>query len=89
MVDDKANNNRRPVKNEQTQLYQVDWYDTDKNIQRKITSRLYRESWSQIDPEVANKKVHPEGLRIGLVKRMDMKEETYKEEETYKVEVVE
>ena len=63
--------NRRPVKNETSELYQVDWFDTDKRMHRKITSRLYRESWSQIDPERENKRVHPEGLRIGLVKRIE------------------
>ena len=74
MVNDREHSNRRPVKNEQTQMYQVDWLDTDKRLQRKITSRLYRESWSMVDPEVANKKVHPEGLRVGLVKRLEVSE---------------
>lgn len=75
MVEDHKDLTRRPVKNEQTGLYQVDWYDSDKKLQRKITSRLYRESWTQVDPEVANKKVHPECLRIGLVKRFEAAKE--------------
>jgi len=66
--------NRRPVKNETSGLYQVDWFDTDQQTLRKITSRLYRESWSQVDPERENKKVHPDGLRVGLVKRIEASE---------------
>ena len=67
LVEDREYLNRRPVKNESTGIYQVDWYDTDKKIRRKLTSRIFRESWSQIDPERADKKVHDERRRIALV----------------------
>ena len=67
LVEDREDLNRRPVKNYQTQLYQVDWFDTDQRILRKVTSRLYRESWTQVDPERANKKVHDERLRISMI----------------------
>lgn len=70
MVDDREALNRRPVKNVVTGLYQVDWYDTDKQMQRKITSRIYRESYSQIDPEIADKRTHNERNRISLVHRL-------------------
>jgi hypothetical protein len=72
LVEDREHLNRRPVKNEETGIYQVDWFDTDRRIQRKITSRLFRESWSQVDPERENKRVHPERLRIDLVKRLSV-----------------
>ena len=67
LVEDRECLNRRPVKNYKTQLYQVDWFDTDQRLLRKITSRLYRESWTQIDPERANKKIHDERSRIAMV----------------------
>ena len=67
LVEDRENLNRRPVKNHQTELYQVDWFDTDQRLLRKITSRLYRESWTQIDPERTNKKIHDERLRISMI----------------------
>ena len=35
----------------------------------RIVSRLFRESWTQIDPEREDKSRHPESLRIELVKR--------------------
>lgn len=74
LVDDREYLNRRPVKNETTGLYQVDWYDTDKRILRKLTSRLFRESWSQVDPERDNKRFHPERLRVELVKKPEKPE---------------
>lgn len=67
LVEDREYLNRRPVKNYETQLYQVDWFDTDQRLLRKITSRLYRESWTQIDPERANKKIHDERSRIAMI----------------------
>ena len=67
LVEDRDCLNRRPIKNQQTDLYQVDWYDTDQRLLRKITSRLYRESWTQIDPERVNKKLHDERSRISMV----------------------
>ena len=67
LVEDREYLNRRPTKNIQTELYQVDWYDSDQRLLRKITSRLYRESWTQIDPERANKKLHDERTRISMV----------------------
>ena len=66
LVEDRESLNRRPVKNQQTELYQVDWFDSDQRLHRKITSRLYRESWTQIDPERVNKKIHDERSRIAM-----------------------
>jgi hypothetical protein len=70
LVEDREALNRRPVKNEETGVYRVDWYDSDKRLKRSITSRLYRESWTQVDPERANKKFHDERLRVGLISRI-------------------
>lgn len=59
--------NRRPVKNAVTGLYRVDWVESNNRVNRTITSRMYRESWTQVDPERENKKAFPESLRIGLI----------------------
>jgi hypothetical protein len=67
LIEDRDNLSRRPVKNVETQLYQVDWFDNDQRLVRKITSRSFRESWTQIDPERANKKILEERSRIALV----------------------
>lgn len=72
LVEDREQLNRRPIKNETTGLYQVDYYDKDNRLTRKLTSRLYRETWSQVDPERNNKKRHDERLRIALVKRIPL-----------------
>jgi hypothetical protein len=67
LVEDREILNRRPIKNVQSQLYQVDWYDHDNRLLRKIRSHIFRESWTQIDPERLNKQVHEERLRLALV----------------------
>ena len=67
LIEDRDNLSRRPVKNAETQLVQVDWFDNDQRLLRKITSRSFRESWTQIDPERVNKKVLEERSRIALV----------------------
>ena len=71
MVNDREASNRRPVKNEQTGIYQVDWYDAGQKTQRKITSRLYRESWTVVDPERDDLKRHPNDSRISLSHRLE------------------
>ncbi len=66
IVEDRDVLNRRPVKSAGG-IYRVDWIETNNRVNRTITSRMYRESWTQIDPERENKTVLPEGLRIGLI----------------------
>lgn len=67
LVEDREHFNRRPIKNIETNLYQVDWADKEQGLTRRITSRLFRESWTQLDPERANKKLLDERSRISLV----------------------
>ena len=69
LVEDRELLNRRPIKNEVTALYEVEYVDTNDRLAHRIRSRLFRESWSQSDPERDDKKKHPESLRIGLAKR--------------------
>jgi len=66
-VEDSEFLNRRPVRNYQNNLIEVDWHDTDKKVVRHITSRLYRESWTQIDPEQLNRKFLHEEDRVALI----------------------
>lgn len=70
LAEDREWLDRRPVKNQETGFYQVDWYDSDKRVQRKLISRIFRESWTQIDPERADKQHHDERLRISLGARL-------------------
>jgi len=71
MVDDRELLNRRPVRNEETALYQVDSYDADNRLRRVITSRLFRESWTTIDPE-RELKHNDNRLRVGLIRRIEV-----------------
>ena len=80
LVEDREYLNRRPVKNQETELYQVDWFDTDQRFLRKITSRLFRESWTQVDPERSNKKFHDERLRISLIQNPKKFQQTQPQE---------
>jgi hypothetical protein len=68
LVDDSQVAHRRPLRNDNG-LYECDVVDTNERLTRRIVSRLFRESWTQIDPEREDKKRHPESLRIELVKR--------------------
>lgn len=75
LVEDSHNLNRRPIKNELSGLYQVDWLDTDARVLRKVTSRTFRESWTQTDPERDNKKYLHESSRLSLSRRMHWTDE--------------
>ena len=75
MVEDRDLHNRRPVKNEANRLYCVEWQDKEQGMQRRITSRLYRESWTHHDPERDDKAKHEDCLRVGFAKRITVKAE--------------
>lgn len=67
LVEDRETLSRRPIRDLESNLYQVNWFDSDQRLLRKITSRMYRESWTQVDPERANKRIVDERLRTSLV----------------------
>jgi hypothetical protein len=69
LVEDREPVSRRPTRSYSDNRYHVRWYDRDQNLSRRISSQHYRESWTQIDPERANKKLLDERLRTSLVKR--------------------
>ncbi len=68
LVDDREAINRRPVRNDNG-LYVCEVVDVSEKLTRRVVSRVYRESWSQCDPEREDKKQHDERLRVELVKR--------------------
>lgn len=70
LAEDLQQQNRRPIKNEVSGVYQVDWNDVDARILRRITSRQFRESWTQTDPEREDKKKLHETSRFSLSKRI-------------------
>jgi hypothetical protein len=59
---------RVPQLDFRTDLWTVRIYDNDKDIQRRITSKHCRETWTQTDPERRNRKVLNEKLRQSFVK---------------------
>lgn len=46
----------------------VHWFDRDSKIKREVRSKLYRETWSQVDPERANKQLIDEKYRLSLMR---------------------
>ena len=48
--------------------FSVQWYDRDARVQREVVSRLYRETWTQSDPERTNKMLIDEKDRMSLAK---------------------
>ncbi|MGN6547545.1 MAG: hypothetical protein ACTHK7_21005 [Aureliella sp.] len=48
--------------------YFMRWYDGEAKCHREVRSHLYRESWTQFDPERENKKLLEEKYRIHLTK---------------------
>ncbi len=47
---------------------QVRWFDRDIKRYREVRSKLFRETWSRVDPERDNKKVLEEKYRVSLLK---------------------
>ena len=55
--------------NNSDNIYTVTYFDIDEKANRRITSRIFRESWTQKDPEREDKKIHGETARTGLITR--------------------
>jgi len=69
LVEDREPSSRRPTQTYTDNRHHVQWHDRDQHLNRKISSQHFRESWTQVDPERANKKLLDERLRTSLVKR--------------------
>jgi hypothetical protein len=59
---------RMPTRNPGNGEYVVRWYDRDAKTPREVHSPLYRETWSQVDPERVNKKWLDEKHRTSLIR---------------------
>jgi hypothetical protein len=57
---------RVPVHLPSSGEYVVRWFDRDARAEREVRSQLFRETWTQIDPERANKRLLEEKYRISL-----------------------
>jgi hypothetical protein len=67
LVEDRETLSRRPVKDAATGCVRVEWYDGEHKVVRHLVSRIYRESWTQVDPERMDKRYLDERLRLSLV----------------------
>lgn len=68
-----SDNDKQPQRDYRTGLFVVRYTDRDSNISRAVVSPHYRRSFTQIDPERANKRLLEESERHGLVKRLPPK----------------
>lgn len=58
---------RIPRRDSHRKDYFVRWHDRDSDLYREVRSKVYRETWSQVDPERENKKLMQEKHRIALL----------------------
>lgn len=68
LVEDHDRSTKRPSKTYTDNRYHVRWHDRDSQVSRHVHSQHYRESWTQIDPERANKKLLDERDRKSLIR---------------------
>lgn len=59
---------RMPTRDHDRDAYVVRWYDRDVRMHRSVWGRLFRETWTQTDPERANKKLMEEKYRVSLLR---------------------
>ncbi|GAB5405157.1 MAG: hypothetical protein Aurels2KO_33880 [Aureliella sp.] len=57
---------RRPRRSARLGKWTVHWQDRNPGIVRVVESRLFRETWSQVDPERANKELLQEKHRLSF-----------------------
>lgn len=59
---------RWPRKNASSGRYHVYWFDRDQRVHREVFARHLSETWTQIDPERANKRLLDEKYRTALLR---------------------
>jgi hypothetical protein len=64
-----ATETNQPTRDYRTGFCRVRYFDADQKLRREITAGSYRETWSQVDPERANKSLLDERARRALIKR--------------------
>lgn len=60
---------RMPTLDRDKQKYLIRWHDRETGRSREIWSPLFRETWSNSDPERANKKLMDEKYRVSLLRQ--------------------
>ena len=60
---------RRPAVSHADGRTHVQWFDLEQKMERHIASRQFRETWTQTDPERANKQILDERDRTALYQR--------------------
>jgi hypothetical protein len=66
--EDKSVDDKRPQRSYTKRLYVSRWYDSGAGMSRCVYSELFRESWTQVDPERADKKNLDESDRMSLIR---------------------
>lgn len=59
---------RRPSRDPGRGDYFARWYDREAKTYRVVRSKLFRETWSEVDPERANKQLLEEKYRVSLLR---------------------
>jgi hypothetical protein len=67
LIEDHNPAQKRPERSYRDNRYHVRWHDRDSRVNRHVHSQHYRESWTQTDPERANKKLLDERDRKSLI----------------------
>ncbi|MBM3966881.1 MAG: hypothetical protein FJ308_17720 [Planctomycetes bacterium] len=66
LIEDRESLSRRPLRDATTSNVHVEWYDDNQKLLRRLSSKLFRESWTQVDPERSDKVQLEEKLRLSL-----------------------
>lgn len=67
LIEDREPLSRRPIMDPRSSIVRVEWWDDQQQLMRRLSSKLYRESWTQIDPERSDRACWDERLRLSLV----------------------
>ena len=68
LVENDGSLERIPRFRRSNQRWEMRWRDKETDLQRQISSRHFRESWSQIDPEQIDRKKVGERYRTALIR---------------------
>ena len=81
LVEDRESIRNRPIKNVNSGLWESYYKRSGDDYYILITSPIFKESWTQKDPEREDKKNLPENLRLDFYNKRRLEEIIKKEEE--------
>ncbi len=70
LVDEKHAGTVKPWRSWPDESWSVRFLDRENRFYRRISSKQYRETWTQVDPERANRKLVDERMRTALINPM-------------------